>query len=298
MRNQQRLRVLIFGASGMLGSTLYRVLSADPSLCVFGTVRDNQAAQRLSPDSRETIISHIHLEGEKGILTAFAHSKPDIVVNCIGIIKQLPTANDHLESLAINSSLPHRLAKYCSLVGSRLVHFSTDCVFSGKKGQYREADFPDANDIYGRTKLLGEVDYSHAITLRTSIIGHELATANSLVDWFLGQSCSVKGFNRAVFSGLPTVEIARIIRDLIIPNPELRGLYHLSVQPINKHDLLQLIAQIYEKAIEIVPDSELVIDRSLNSDRFCTATGFEAKSWPELIKDMHDDYLSFQAGMN
>lgn len=279
----------------MLGSTLYRVLSVDPSLCVFGTVRDNQAAQRLKPESCDTIISHIHLEGEKGILTAFAHSKPDIVVNCIGIIKQLPTAHDHLESLAINSSLPHRLAKYCSLVGARLVHFSTDCVFSGKKGQYRETDIPDAYDIYGRTKLLGEVDYPHAITLRTSIIGHELATANSLVDWFLRQSGSVKGFSRAVFSGLPTVEIARIVRGLIVHHPDLRGLYHLSVQPINKHDLLNLISQVYEKAIDIVPDNNLVIDRSLNSDRFSAATGFEAKPWPELITDMHNYYKSFHA---
>lgn len=290
MHDQEKIRILVIGASGMLGSTIYRILSADTDLITFGTVRDNGAAQHLMPKFRDALIPNIHMDGERGILTAFAHAKPDIVVNCVGIIKQLPTANDHLESLAINSSLPHRLAKYCTLVGARLVHFSTDCVFSGKKGQYREEDSPDTYDLYGRSKLLGEVDCPNAIILRTSIIGHELTTAKSLIDWFLSQSGTVKGFTRAVFSGLPTIEVARIVRDFVIPTPDLQGLYHLSAQPINKYDLLKLVSEIYAKNIEIIPDDELIIDRSLNSDRFRAATGFEPNAWPELVQAMHDDY--------
>jgi dTDP-4-dehydrorhamnose reductase len=292
MDGQPKLRILIFGATGMLGSTMFRKFSEDSSFETFGTLRDVGGARYFAPEHREALIPNLNLEGESGILAAFAIARPNIVINCVGIIKQLPKASDHLESLAINSSLPHRLAKYSSMVDARLVHFSTDCVFSGKKGHYREDDVPDAYDLYGRTKLLGEVDYENAVTLRTSIIGHELASARSLVDWFLGESGRVKGFRSAIFSGLPTVEVARVVRDLVIPNPDLRGLYHMSVDPISKNDLLQLVAETYSKNIKIVPDDNLVIDRSLNSDRFRAATGFAPKSWPELIRTMHDDYCA------
>lgn len=290
MDEQPRLRVLVLGATGMLGSTIFRNFSADSSLATFGTMREPGGARHFAPELRDALIPNVHLEGETGMLAAFAHARPHVVVNCVGIIKQLPNANDHLESLAINSSLPHRLAKYSSMVGARFVHFSTDCVFSGSKGGYTEDDFPDAYDLYGRTKFLGEVNYENAITLRTSIIGHELASAKSLVDWFLGQSREVKGYRKAVFSGLPTIEVARVVRDLIIPNPRLHGLYHLSVDPISKYDLLRLVAETYGKDIAITPDDKVIIDRSLNSDRFRSATGFEPRPWTDLIKTMHAEH--------
>jgi dTDP-4-dehydrorhamnose reductase len=163
----------------------------------------------------------------------------------------------------------------------------TDCVFSGMKGRYTEADISDATDLYGRSKYLGEVDYPHAITLRTSIIGHEMDGAHSLLGWFLKQTGSIKGYRRAVFSGLPTVEIARVIRDYVIPYPELHGVYHVSANPINKFDLLTLVAQTYGKTIEICADDQLVIDRSLDSSRFQTATDYVVPEWPELIGLMH-----------
>lgn len=290
MSERRKTRVLIFGATGMLGATLFRAFSADESLETFGTIRNAEGAKRFAPELRGSLISNVSLEGETGLLAAYSVAQPDVVINCVGIIKQLASAKDHIESLAINSSLPHRLAKYSSMVGARLVHFSTDCVFSGKSGQYTEDDFPDANDLYGRTKYLGEVDYENAITLRTSIVGHELASRNSLVDWFLSQSGEISGFKKAVFSGLPTIEVARVVRKFVIPNPELRGLYHLSVDPINKYDLLRLVAETYGKDITILPDNELNIDRSLDSTRFKNATGFTSKPWPELIKDMHEEY--------
>lgn len=279
----------------MLGSTLFQAFSADPAFETYGTMRDASGARYFASDLRDALIPNVNLEGETGLLSAFSIAQPDVVINCVGIIKQLPNANDHLESLAINSSLPHRLARYSNMVGARLVHFSTDCVFSGKDGQYKEDDFPDAYDLYGRTKFLGEVDYENAITLRTSIIGHELASAKSLVDWFLSQSTEIKGFRKAIFSGLPTIEVARIVREYVIPNSELRGLYHLSVDPINKYDLLRLVAELYGKDIAIIPDDQLIIDRSLNSDRFRMATGFTPKPWPELIKAMHDIYRATAA---
>ena len=153
---------------------------------------------------------------------------------------------------------------------------------------YTESDFSDAKDLYGRSKYLGEVNYSHAITLRTSIIGHELSGANSLVGWFLAQEVGVKGFARAIFSGLPTVELAQIIRDFVIPHPELHGLYHVSADPINKFDLLTLVRQAYSKTIPISPDDQLVIDRSLDSSRFKQATGYQPPKWPELVRRMRE----------
>lgn len=290
---KQKTRVLVLGVTGMLGSTLFRALSAHQDLEIFGTMRDASGARHFSSELRDALVPNVQLEGEGGLLTAFSIAKPDVVVNCIGIIKQLPNSNDHLESLAINASLPHRLAKYCSAVGARLIHFSTDCVFSGKHGQYRENDFADAQDLYGRSKFLGEVRYSNTLTLRTSIIGHELNTNKSLLDWFLSQTSAIKGFKRAVFSGLPTTEVARVVRDIVIPDPELTGLYHLSVNPINKYELLRLVAKIYEKDIDIIPDETVVIDRSLNSDSFRERTGFSPKPWHDLIKEMHDYHRQF-----
>ena len=292
--NIHKSRVLILGATGMLGSTLFRIFNADPKIDCFGTIRDAGGLKYFSPDQQKSIIPNIHFEGENGLLSAFASARPEIVINCIGIIKQLPLAKNHLESLAINSLLPHRIAKYWSMTGAKLVHFSTDCVFSGRKGNYTEKDFPDANDLYGRTKFLGEVDYENAITLRTSIIGHELSSSKSLIDWFLNQSVIIKGYRKAIFSGLPTTEIARVVKSYVLSNQDLHGLYHLSVDPISKHELLRLVAQVYCKEIEIVPDDEVVIDRSLNSDRFRIDTGYEARPWIDMIKDMHRDFKSNQ----
>jgi dTDP-4-dehydrorhamnose reductase len=220
-------------------------------------------------------------------LGLFSSAKPDIVINCIGLVKQLAEADDPLAAIPINAMLPHRLARVCAVSGARLIHMSTDCVFAGTKGMYTETDFADAADLYGRSKLMGEVDYPNAITLRTSIIGHELTGARSLVGWFLAQEGPVKGFKRAVFSGLPTVEMAKLIRDYVIPHPELHGLYHVSAEPINKFDLLTLVAKTYGKSIEIVPEDQFVIDRSLDSSRFRQATGYAPKPWPELIRLMN-----------
>lgn len=260
-------------------------------MVTFGTLRDGRKARHFSLALQKALISGVHMDSETSLLSAFSTARPDVVINCVGIIKQLPNANDHLDALATNAVLPHRLAKYCSALGARFIHFSTDCIFSGKAGNYVEDDTPDAQDLYGRTKFLGEVGYGNAVTLRTSIIGHELGSTRSLVDWFLSQTTDIKGYRKAIFSGLPTVEVARVVKDLIIPNPELAGLYHLSVDPINKLDLLQLVADIYKKDIKITPDDTLVIDRSLASGPFRKATGYAPKPWEDLIRDMHEDFL-------
>jgi dTDP-4-dehydrorhamnose reductase len=279
---------MVLGVTGMLGNAMLRVLSANLGLNVYGTVRSERSLRYFSGNFSSQIIVGIDVENYDSLVKAFAAVRPDVVVNCIGLVKQLVGANDPLQAVPINTLLPHRLAALCQATGARLVHISTDCVFAGTKGNYLESDFPDAHDLYGRSKLLGEVDYPHAITLRTSIIGHELTGQKSLVGWFLAQQGPVKGFTRAIFSGLPTVELARVVCDFILPHPELHGLYHVAAKPINKFDLLKLVAKTYSKAIEIIPADELIINRSLNADRFRRATGYMPPEWPVLVQRMYE----------
>jgi dTDP-4-dehydrorhamnose reductase len=187
----------------------------------------------------------------------------------------------------MNALMPHRLAEYCGMMGARLIHVSTDCVFSGNKGNYSEHDQPDAVDFYGKTKHLGEVLGQHCLTLRTSTIGRELGTRHGLLEWFLAQK-ECKGYRRAIFSGLPTVEFARVVRDVVIPNEDLSGLYHVGARPIDKDSLLRLIAQVFGKETSIVSDDQLVIDRSLDVARFTAATGYRAPEWQNLIEMMRE----------
>lgn len=280
-------RVLVLGASGMLGNAVFRLFSGRGELEVFGTVRSANILKYLPASLHEHLVVGVDVENADAITAVLTDLRPEMVVNCIGVVKQLASASDPLTAIPINSILPHRLAKLSALAGARFVQISTDCVFDGKQGNYREADFANANDLYGRSKLLGEVDYPNAITLRTSIIGHELNSNHSLVDWFLSQQGSVKGYRRAIFSGLPTNELARVIADFVIPRPELRGLYHVGAAAINKHELLQLIARQYGRDVEIIADDAVSIDRSLNADRFAAVTGYQAPPWPDLVRAMH-----------
>ncbi|MFP6848741.1 MAG: SDR family oxidoreductase [Pseudomonas sp.] len=282
------MRVLVLGASGMLGNAVFKVFSADATHEVWGTLRSSAAAKEFVPAWRERLLSGVDVLDQDSLLGALAKSRPQVVINCIGLIKQLADAQDPLTALPINAMLPHRLARLCEVAGARLIHVSTDCVFSGQRGGYLESDPSDADDLYGKSKYIGELhDLPHAITLRTSIIGHELGSNYALVDWFLAQQGSVRGFRKAVFSGLPTVELARVMKDFIVPHPQLNGLYHVAAEPIAKLDLLQLVAAEYGKQIDIRPDDALVIDRSLDGSRFCDATGYVAPAWPELIRSMH-----------
>lgn len=281
------MRILVIGASGMIGSTMLRVLSERDDWDVIGSVRDPSVARYFQAPIAQKLVSGIDVEKNDTLVAALERVRPDIVINCAGLTKHKPESEDPLLALPINALMPHRLAGLCRLIGARLIHVSTDCVFSGEKGNYLEDDFPDARDVYGKAKALGELDSPHSVTLRTSTIGHELNSQFGLLDWFLNQKTSCKGYTRAVFSGLPTVVFAQIVRDVVIPHKELSGLYHIAAEPINKFDLLTLIADIYGKTIDIVSDEEVILDRSLNAERFASATGYVAPKWHELIKTMH-----------
>lgn len=290
----QKKKILILGSTGMLGHSLLRYLSAYSEYDVYATARTliglkkhfpEDLIARFSPDSVDANLF-------ESIIRTIAFVQPDIVINCIGIIKQLPGANDPLTMIRVNALLPHRISLISSAVGARLIHISTDCVFDGEKGMYSENDQSDAKDLYGRTKYLGEVTYPDCITLRTSIIGHELKGGYGLVEWFLAQTQKVRGFRKAIYSGFPTIELARIIREYVLATPELKGIYHVSSKPISKYDLLCLVAKRYGKGIEIEPYDDFVQDRSLDSTIFRETTGYKPPPWDKMIEMMYMDFLA------
>lgn len=273
----------------MLGHKLVQSLGNDHQ--TWTTIRGTFASiESFGIFDRGRVIENIDVADPFSIRKAIEKARPDVVINAVGIIKQLPTSKDVVTTLTINSIFPHRLAELSGEFGFRLICVSTDCVFDGEKGNYNEDDLPNASDLYGKSKNLGEVSGDNCLTLRTSIIGRELETAHSLVEWFIGnRGRTVKGYVNAIYSGFPTIIFADIIDDLIENHANLAGLYHVSSEPINKFDLLGLIRSEFNLDINIEPFEEFRIDRSLDSTRFKEATGFSPPPWNEMIKVMAED---------
>ena len=286
------MKILILGGHGMLGHRLWLNLQKEHEVWV--TVRQTSSPFPDLPEfPSKRVRTDVDASNFDQVTRALASIQPDLVINCIGLIKQMGhLARDPIMSISLNALLPHRLSLICRAAKIRMVHISTDCVFSGKKGNYLESDESDAEDLYGRSKFLGEVAYPpHSITLRTSIIGRELKTRLGLIEWFLSQKDgdTIRGYKHAIYSGFTTDELSRIIMNNIIPYPELTGLYHVSSDPINKYDLLQIANQVFGRRIKILPDEDFFIDRSLDSTRFCQATGYQPPPWPEMIQEMAKD---------
>ena len=291
------MNILILGGSGMLGHKLVQRLSA--KFEVWTTLRDNlNNYQHFNLYNADRTFDRIDVENIDSVEDIVSTVKPQVVINAVGVVKQLDTSKDVIKTLTINSIFPHKLAEITRRRNARLISISTDCVFLGDRGGYSEKDVPDALDLYGQSKHFGEVVGEHCLTLRTSIIGRELKTAHSLVEWFLSnRGGTVKGFANAIYSGFPTVVLADIIGDLIGEHKTLNGLYHISSNPIDKLKLLQLIKRAYRANIEIEPSADFKIDRSLDSSKFRKLIGFYPLAWEEMIKIMADDpteYDKFQ----
>jgi len=292
-------RILILGVTGMLGHTLFKEMNKNENFEVFGTTRSKRGLLGyFTQDELSKIRDGVDADNFETVIRAIARVQPTIIINCIGIIKQLPIARDPLIAITVNAQLPHRISMVAKTANARFIHISTDCVFNGKKGNYTEDDQSDAEDLYGRTKFLGEVHYPHCITLRTSIIGHELKTNFSLVDWFMSQEGEINGFTKAIYSGFPTIEIVNIISNYVIPNKELSGLYHVSSDAISKYDLLNKMKEIYKKDIKINAYDDFILDRSMNSDRFKEVTGYMSPSWKKLVEDMYHHVMNDECYKN
>lgn len=283
------MTLLILGGAGMLGHRLLRDLSQHyPTWAAVRGPTDALAALPGVDPAR--LLGGVDALRFESVVRAVAAARPEVVINCVGLIKQRADARDPLLAIDVNARFPHQLAALCAAAGARLIHISTDCVFDGQRGLYRESDPVTAQDLYGRTKALGEVtDQPHALTLRTSLVGRELGTRYGLLEWFLAQPGPVKGYTRAVFSGFPTGEVSAILRDYVLPRPDLHGLYHLASEPISKYDLLCLFSAACGRGVEIVPDAQVAVDRSLDGSRFRAATGFAPKPWAEMVKTAVSD---------
>lgn len=294
-------RILILGAAGMLGHKLYQCYQGRYD--VWATVRSNyHSYAKYDIFNSSRIIGGVDAFNLDTVTQAVATARPDVVINCIGIIKQLKEAKDPIISLTINSMFPHRVATLCRAAGARFIHISTDCVFNGRKGDYTEGDSSNAEDLYGRTKFLGEVDYPGALTLRTSIIGRELNSTSGLIEWFLshrpGQNNAgkpVRGFRQAIYTGFTTQAMANIIADILDHHPELYGLWQVSSEKITKYDLLLLARDVYGMDIQIEPDDDFVLDRSLDSTRFRVEVGFTPPSWEQMIHEMAADETPYES---
>ncbi len=290
------MRILILGAGGMLGHKMFQTLYAWFPETV-GTLRvepqgmTNFFVNQYHADAFYTGIDVMETKDFRNFLNIL---RPDYIVNCIGIVKQLPTAKESIPSIMINSLLPHLLADWTSAWGGRLIHFSTDCVFSGKKGNYKEEDLSDAEDLYGKTKYLGEVRRDNSLILRTSIIGRELAGFHSLLEWFLAQKGkTIEGFGHAIYTGVTTLYLSQLVARIVFEKPNLTGLFHVISEPISKYNLLSKIKQYYHLDVQIEANYDFRCDRSLCGEVFLKRTNWEAPDWDFLLTELVDDQTPY-----
>jgi dTDP-4-dehydrorhamnose reductase len=285
-------KVLILGGSGMLGHMLYYLFSTYESLDVFATVRGEvKGSSHIANISCDHIVEGVDALNIKSVEKAIFLVRPDVVINCIAFTGKILNSESVQEMTRLNTCLPHLISSFCTKIDARLIHISTDGVFDGKRGMYQEGDAVWVSDHYGMTKFLGEVVAPHCLTIRTSIIGHEISGKKSLLEWFLNQEDHIKGFRKVTYSGLTTLELGKIIFQKIIPNNNLFGIYHLASEPISKYDLLQLIGARYGKKIRIEPTDVVVSDRSLDPSLFREKTGYSPPIWKKMLDEMHTNYL-------
>jgi dTDP-4-dehydrorhamnose reductase len=290
------MRVLILGGTGMLGHKMHEVLSLEHD--VVSTTRRPLSNLPVDPSAflhKGTVIEGVQVTRISALIRLIADVEPDALINCVGVIKQRDAAREAIPSISINALLPHQLAEACGTRGTRLFHFSTDCVFSGAVGDYTEESVSDATDLYGRSKFLGEVSDDHSLTIRTSIIGRELDHFDSLVEWFLRQRGVIKGFTRAIYTGITTNQMAHIVSRLLVEQPRMTGLYQIASDKVTKYDLLMMMREAFgvRDRIQIDPSDEPVCDRSLRGDRFLAATGITVPSWPDMLQELASDAVRY-----
>lgn len=290
------MKILVLGGDGMLGHQL--MLSLQNRHDIRVTLRqEEQIYAKWKIFKKHNSYFEVDVRREDDLVRVFADFQPEAVVNAVGIVKQRKDAKEAIPSIEINSLFPHRLAVMCEAAKARMIHMSTDCVFSGKKGNYIESDHSDAYDLYGKSKFLGEVYEAHCVTLRTSIIGLELLRKSSLIEWFLAQKGTIKGFKKAIYTGLTTIEMSRVIERILMMHPELSGVWQVtSDSAINKYDLLVMFSNMLgRKDIQIEADENFECDRSLNGNAFCHATGYKAPSWNEMLSELANQFIQQHA---
>jgi len=300
MATAGKVKVLILGANGMLGHKLYQVLSKD--LDMYGTVRCGDDKLKRFGGTLHGLYNFSKMERNVECADLITIGEllnliqPTVIINCIGIIDKHYAEQNRQTTTWINAIFPHLLYQICPIASARLIHISTDCVFSGREGNYTEASLSDATDVYGKTKYLGEVTSDNVLTIRTSLIGRELVRSRGLLEWLISnKGGTVNGYTNAIFSGFPTVTFAGIIKDIILNYPELNGLYHIVARPIDKYMLLNMINDTMHLGVGIIKESEYRCDRSLDATKFNKATGFKPLTWQYMLNDMAEDARQYEA---
>jgi dTDP-4-dehydrorhamnose reductase len=289
------MKVCVLGAGGLLGHMLIRVLSGSND--VFGTTREkpNISSPLAKFLSQEKWIGGVDASIPHSIEKIFETDQFDVAINCIGLIKQRDSIVSDSEMMVINGEFPHHLVQIANSHDTQVIHISTDCVFSGIKGSYLESDTPDPVDVYGKSKLLGELADSNNLTLRTSHIGRELTVKKSFVEWLVSQRGGhVNGYSHAIYSGLTTQALARTISKLLLGNSHLSGLFHVSSQPISKLEIINKLNKLLDLELTVTPDASVQINRSLNSEKFQNATSISPQTWDEMLSDICQDQKTYE----
>lgn len=292
------MRLLIVGGTGMLGHKLLQILSrAYPE--TYATVRQDMSkppCKQVPFLQSEKVFHGIDVWDIESLRRIARELRPDYILNCVGVIKQHKASAAAIPCIRINSLLPHEIAEIAAEYGGRVIHFSTDCVFDGTRGMYSEEDIPNATDLYGRSKAMGELFCDNALTLRTSIIGRELQSHASLLDWFLAQSGGqIRGFTKAIYSGVTTNQMAHVIELILQKFPTLTGLYQIVAEPVSKYELLSLVKDRFGVEVSIEPYDDFCIDRSMRGDKFESATGYRSPSWPNMIQELADESALYKS---
>lgn len=272
------MKILILGGNGLLGNALLNILSKNYE--VIATTRN-----KLYKDIKNFIYVD-DLTRLDFLDKLIIDVDPDIIINALSV---RDVGNKKLYQLKlIFTVIPHHISSFCRRLNKRFIQISTDGVFSGKTGNYKEEDIPDPIDSYGICKFLGEPNQKNTTVIRTSMIGHSFNNDYGLLDWFIKQNeCTL--YKNAVFSGLPVYEIARIISQYFIENKNLDGIYHLASEPISKLNLLTLVNNVYNLNIIIHEDDSFYMDRSLDSSKFQNKTGYRVLSWDDMITQMKEE---------
>jgi dTDP-4-dehydrorhamnose reductase len=285
-------RIVVVGGAGMLGHKMFQILRGrfPGTLCTTREDVRKPPFDRVELLQGADVITGVDVTDFDRLHGILKELKPDFIVNCVGIVKQRREARMAIPCIMINSLLPHKLAVFAEEWGGRVIHPSTDCVFDGKRGRYTECDDCNAEDLYGKSKFLGELNCDNGLTLRTSIIGRELVSHVSLLDWFLmQQGKAIRGFRRVVYSGVTTNQLAEVVFLIIQKFPTLHGLFQVVSDPISKHDLLCLIRDAFQLNVDIIPDDQEVSDRSMTGSKFHEATGYVSPPWTELVDRLAKD---------
>jgi dTDP-4-dehydrorhamnose reductase len=283
------MRVLILGGAGMLGHKMWQALSARYAETYVTLRKPREVYARYGLFDSDRVRDRIDAGDFTAVERCLNEIGPDVIVNCVGMTYRHPSARSQLASIALNALFPHQLAQWAE-AKARVIHFSTDCVFDGRVGGYTEASPVSSDDVYGRTKSLGEITGPGCLTLRSSMIGRELERGTELVEWLIAQDHkTIKGYRNATFTGLSTLLWTRVVVDVIERHPELSGLFHVTTDPISKYELLRLLAAAYQLEIQIDPDDEVVCHRNLDGSKFAALTGFRAPPWSAIVAEMAAD---------